>query len=61
MGKLHATLCTRRRLRPTLRPVLWLERQMVASLTEETDVPRRKAIADYVDGALRAMPEEPEE
>ena len=57
MGKLRATLCTRRRLRPTLRPVLWLERQMVASLTEETDVPRRKAIADYVDGALRAMPE----
>ncbi len=37
--------------------VLWLEREVVASLTDDTDTRRRSAIADYVDGALRAMPE----
>lgn len=37
--------------------VLWLEREVVATLTDDTDARRRSAIADYVDGALRAMPE----
>jgi hypothetical protein len=37
--------------------VLWLEREVVASLTAHTDARRRAAIADYVDGALHAMPE----
>jgi hypothetical protein len=37
--------------------VLWLEREVVASLTDDNDARRRTAIADYVDGALRAMPE----
>jgi hypothetical protein len=37
--------------------VLWLEREVVASLTDGSDDRRRGAITDYVDTALRAMPE----
>lgn len=37
--------------------MLWLERQVVATLTADVDPGRRAAIASYVDGVLRAMPE----
>ncbi len=37
--------------------MLWLERQVVATLSETVDPDRRAAVADYVDGVLRAMPE----
>jgi hypothetical protein len=37
--------------------MFWLERQVVASLANDVDPVRRAAIADYVDGVLRAMPE----
>jgi hypothetical protein len=40
-----------------LRGVLWLERQVVATLSENVPPERRVAVADYVDGVLRAMPE----
>ena len=37
--------------------MLWFERHVVASLTETTDPEQRAAIASFVDGTLRAMPE----
>ena len=38
--------------------MLWLERQVVATLVSPTvDDRRRSEIEDYVDGALRSMPE----
>ena len=37
--------------------MLWLERQLVATLSETVEPDRRPAVADYVDGVLRAMPE----
>jgi hypothetical protein len=37
--------------------MLWLERQVVATLTNEIDPRRRLAVEGYVDGVLRAMPE----
>ena len=57
MREVCARLCDGWRRRPTLWPVLWLERRVVASLTDDGDPKRRGAIADYVDSALRAMPE----
>ena len=37
--------------------MLWLELQHVATLSETVEQDRRPAVADYVDGVLRAMPE----
>ena len=37
--------------------MLWLERQVVATLSADVDARRRHAIEAYVDGVLRAMPE----
>ncbi|MDQ3384772.1 MAG: hypothetical protein M3503_01980 [Actinomycetota bacterium] len=37
--------------------MLWFERHAVASLTETTDEGARTAIAAFVDGTLKAMPE----
>ena len=37
--------------------MLWFERHAVASLTETTDDVARAAIASFVDGTLKAMPE----
>jgi hypothetical protein len=40
-----------------LPPMLWLERQVVATLASDVDHRRRIALEGYVDGVLRAMPE----
>ncbi len=37
--------------------MLWLERQVVATLSADVDPRHRLAIEGYVDGVLRAMPE----
>jgi hypothetical protein len=37
--------------------MLWLERQVVATLSADADPRHRLAIEGYVDGVLRAMPE----
>ena len=37
--------------------MLWFERHVVASLTETSDQAQRVAIAAFVDGTLKAMPE----
>ncbi len=37
--------------------MLWLERQVVATLSADADPGHRVAIADYVDGVLQSMPE----
>ena len=37
--------------------MLWFERHVVASLTESTDPTERAAIASFVDGTLKVMPE----
>jgi hypothetical protein len=37
--------------------MLWLERQVVATLASDVDPRRRLALEGYVDGVLRAMPE----
>jgi hypothetical protein len=37
--------------------MLWLERQVVASLSADIDPRRRRAVEAYVDGVLHAMPE----
>ena len=37
--------------------MLWFERHAVASLTETPDTVARAAIASFVDGTLKAMPE----
>ena len=37
--------------------MLWLERQVVATLSPNVDPRRRLALEGYVDGVLRAMPE----
>lgn len=37
--------------------MLWFERHVVASLTETTDPTERAAIASFVDGTLKVMPE----
>jgi hypothetical protein len=40
-----------------LPPMLWLERQVVATLASNVDPRRRLALEGYVDGVLRDMPE----
>jgi hypothetical protein len=37
--------------------MLWLERQVVATLAGDVDPRRRLALEGYVDGVLRSMPE----
>lgn len=37
--------------------MLWLERQVVATLAADVDPRRQLAVERYVDGVLRAMPE----
>ena len=37
--------------------MLWLERRVVSALTNTQNPEHRAAIADFVDGALRSMPE----
>ncbi len=37
--------------------MLWLERQVVATLAADVEPRRRLALEDYVDGVLHAMPE----
>jgi hypothetical protein len=37
--------------------MLWLERQVVATLAADVDPRRRLAVEGYVDGVLRSMPE----
>jgi hypothetical protein len=37
--------------------MLWLERQVVATLSETVEPARRPAVAAYVDSVLRSMPE----
>jgi hypothetical protein len=37
--------------------MLWLERHVVATLSATVEPARRPAIAEYVDGVLRSMPE----
>jgi hypothetical protein len=37
--------------------MLWLERQVVATLSADADPAHRLAIEGYVDGVLQSMPE----